>query len=437
MKRLTFMICAAVLALAAANSAASAATLCVGGPGCFPTIQAAVDAAHDGDTVAIAPGTFAGGVTVDVSVDLRGAGANRTIIKGGGPVVTIGEEQADTEPTVSISGVTITGGVNSSFPDHAVTQGGGVRIPQGSFQTRNGLGATVTISDSVISGNKVYSTQLLPPGLCGPDVCSFAGGGGIASLGTLTVLNTRVIDNQSGEPGSLTVVASGGGISAGRGAVTLSHSVVAGNRAIGTPPYGAHADAGGIEIFGPLPATIDDTVVSGNSAELTSTLATNGLGPVAFAGGLHIDDGGSATVTHTIVSGNRANATGTVADLVVGGAGGIDDDGSLVLERSAVEHNQSSAAAPSANATALVGGAMDIDGLATISDSHFIGNSGTADAPAGTAIAGGGAIANFGRTTLERTVVTANSLTANGASGFAQGGGIWSGNPGDGRTPIP
>jgi hypothetical protein len=57
---------------AAAASAASAGSLCVGSKaGCFPTIQAAVDAAHDGDTILIGAGTFAGGVTIDVSVRSR------------------------------------------------------------------------------------------------------------------------------------------------------------------------------------------------------------------------------------------------------------------------------------------------------------------------------------------------------------------------------
>src|SRR6185295_12408498 len=110
--------------------------------GCFPTIQAAVDEARDGDTIAIAPGTFAGGVTIDVSVDIRGAGASATIIKGGGPVLLIGREQGTTEPTVSIDGVTIMGGFNDSSPDHAVTNGGGVEIAVGSFSERGGLGAT-------------------------------------------------------------------------------------------------------------------------------------------------------------------------------------------------------------------------------------------------------------------------------------------------------
>src|SRR5438045_3995017 len=160
----------------------------------------------ENDAITIARGTFAGGVSIDVSVDVRGAGASATIIKGGGPVLLIGREQATTEPTVSISGVTIAGGFNTSSPDHAVTQGGGVEIAVGSFPARGGLGATVTITDSVVADNTVASDELLAPGFCGPFDCSFATGGGIANAGTLTLINTRVTDNQAGDPSSMTVV---------------------------------------------------------------------------------------------------------------------------------------------------------------------------------------------------------------------------------------
>src|SRR5712691_12552506 len=134
MKRLTIALMLTLIAggasAAVASSARAASTICVGSkPGCFPTIQAAIEAAHDGDTITIAPGTFAGGVTIDVSVNLVGAGANRTIIKGGGPVLTIGQQGAPTEPTVSITGVTITGGLNNSVPDTVVSFGGGISIP--------------------------------------------------------------------------------------------------------------------------------------------------------------------------------------------------------------------------------------------------------------------------------------------------------------------
>ena len=54
---------------------------------------------------------------------------------------------------------------------------------------------------------------------------------------------------------------------------------------------------------------------------------------------------------------------------------------------------------------------MEVNGVATIRDSRFVGNSVTANAPAGFAGAGGGAISNFGQTTIERTLVTANTVT--------------------------
>ena len=53
---------AAIVNGAASESARSAATLCVGATaGCFASIQAAVAAAGDGDTMVIGPGAFAAG----------------------------------------------------------------------------------------------------------------------------------------------------------------------------------------------------------------------------------------------------------------------------------------------------------------------------------------------------------------------------------------
>ena len=150
---------------------ALAATLCVGsGHGCYPTIQAAVNAAQDGDTITVGPGTFAGGVTITTSVRLQGAGPAATVIRGGGPVLTIGTFGAPAEPTVSISGVTITGGVTRSSPesvpffgvDGVWAAGGGVDIPPDASESS---GATVTISDSVITGNHADPSATIPSGI--------------------------------------------------------------------------------------------------------------------------------------------------------------------------------------------------------------------------------------------------------------------------------
>ena len=89
--------------------------LCVGhGSSCHRTVQGAVDAARDGDTVRIGRGNFAGAVRIGASIRLVGAGSRLTTIRGGGPVLTIGAFGAAREPTVSVTGVTIAGGLTRS-----------------------------------------------------------------------------------------------------------------------------------------------------------------------------------------------------------------------------------------------------------------------------------------------------------------------------------
>src|SRR3954471_8710082 len=140
---------ATLLAAAGPGTASARGDVCVGAEaGCFATVQAAVDAARDGDTIRLRPGTFAGRVSVDKSVTIDVSGARETVIAGGGPVVTIGEFGAAEEPTVSISGVTITGGRTTGgavplFRREIAKRGGGF-LPPGAD---NAPGATVTISD--------------------------------------------------------------------------------------------------------------------------------------------------------------------------------------------------------------------------------------------------------------------------------------------------
>ena len=68
MKRTLFAALVAVFSTAGVAAAPGSATtggpLCVDlkKPGCFTTIQAAVDAAGNGDTIDLGPGTFAGGM---------------------------------------------------------------------------------------------------------------------------------------------------------------------------------------------------------------------------------------------------------------------------------------------------------------------------------------------------------------------------------------
>src|SRR3954470_11161898 len=81
-----------LLSLTFASAGRTAADLCVGGPHCFATVQAALDAAAGGDVIRIAPGTYAGGITITKDVSLVGADAHAVRISGGGPVVTVGSK---------------------------------------------------------------------------------------------------------------------------------------------------------------------------------------------------------------------------------------------------------------------------------------------------------------------------------------------------------
>ncbi|MGO8723031.1 MAG: hypothetical protein ACLQRM_09895, partial [Acidimicrobiales bacterium] len=59
--------------------------------GCaYTQIAPAIAAASNGDTISVGPGTYLGGFTIDENLTLNGAGAQRTIISGGGPVITVG-----------------------------------------------------------------------------------------------------------------------------------------------------------------------------------------------------------------------------------------------------------------------------------------------------------------------------------------------------------
>jgi hypothetical protein len=441
MKRLVLL---AVVAIAVSAGPASAADLCVGaGSGCFATLQAAVDAAHDGDTIHVGRGTFAGGVTIDKSVALVGEGANASIVSGGGPVITIFREAAPAALSVSISGLTITGGVNDSKPDPPVTFGGGIWIPTSQLPVPpfNGTGATVTIDDSVITGNQVTSRATIPPFVfCGPLPCGFNSGGGIDNGGVLTITDSQITNNTSGSSSALGTLASrisaGGITSRFASTLVLRRSVVSGNHAVATLPNGQFAGVGGVAASGAL--TIEDTVVRDNSAELSGPPAGFDEDLVALAGGIQVSEccgvaHPRAVIRSTRVTGNRAVArSGSGDTLAVAFGGGLLAEAPLLLERSQVTDNV--ARASSAGDAVADGGGMEIDSTVTIRDSLVARNRVVADAE-GAALAHGGAIANAGQLTVERTRVVDNRVEASGAGGplpfgvpsGALGGGIWNG----------
>jgi hypothetical protein len=469
-----------LIGLGVAASPLSAANVCVGGKSqCFPTLQAAVDAAHDGDTITLGPGTFAGGVTIDVSIKLAGAGAESTIIAGGGPVLTIGAFGASSEPTVSIEGVTITGGATRSSPESmafrgeegVVALGGGIEIPPNADFVG---GATVTVRNSVITGNHVAPSATVPSrrAIC-PNgrPCPFAqaGGGGIDSWGTLTLIHTTISNNRVGSASGLSALASdadGGAITSWLGPLTIHNSVITGNQASATAPNGRFAEAGAVFALGGT-LSVSNSVVSGNSAALeasfpnsvellangggfhitsdvsaaemrnttvssNSVMMTNTVGDAtAFSGGVHVDIGVDFRMSNSIIADNRV-----VSATLPGSSGNAHGDsggGQLVgeIHNTRVNGNTVTVNSASGDASAAAGGDWVLGVSMTesrVSDNHI-----RAASPLGSAsVMGGGLIVDTapelpgqGGLSLRNSTVRENTADAEGPSGTAQGGGIF------------
>jgi hypothetical protein len=478
MKRPALSLAALAIALSCAGQA-QAATLCVDHQrhGCFRGLQGAVDAAHGGDTIRLAPGTYRGGVRIELSVDLRGAGADRTRIHGGGPVLTLAGSPAT---VIAISGVTVSGGITRETDAPQFALGGGIFIPGSGDED---LGATVTIDRSKIADNLASPTVAVTPGLNeGCPECPFAiaFGGGIYNAGNLTLTRTTVAHNRVAGP--VTSVPEGGGIYS-PGPLTLDRSRVLANDAISRPPNGRGSAAGGLWAKENGLIVRRTTIARNRSITISSLPIGERVG--AIAGGVLVQctadlagcdlqrhEGVEATIEHSRIRGNEASAFNPVGDAIAFSAG-VHGNGAVSIRDSVVDENRARAMTPAPGATAdadSVAGNLNVGG--DIDRTRFIGNSGFAHAPAGTAFAGAGSLlawaddpidvrdsmfagnrltavgetvdafgaglVNVDALTLHGVRVSGNTLRASGASGTAAGGGVFNGvrPESEGFTPV-
>jgi len=481
------LLLGSAVALLAGASPASASTLTVCHWGCaYTQVAPAVAAAHDGDTIFIGPGTYAGGITIDESVNLAGAGSRRTVIDGGGPVVTIGS--TTNTPTVTMSNLTITGGINTGPSPKC---GPGLLTCGPGYPTATALGGgietfpgtTVTILHSLITGNKAVPAVQVTSVVATCDAGTYCqtsqgAGGGIDDWGTMTLIGSQVTDNQaSGVNGD------GGGICVELSAsLSLQASAVTGNSATAPSPDGRAAEGGGISVDSGGSLTINGTAIDANSTSLSNSIPTpypeqqGGTDDESsFGGGVNLSGGGpdgpaTATISNSELDRNSVSIN-TPLGQAYGGDPALAAGGPLTLQNVRIEDNADTVnvfssdvngvSGPSAfeadsnatitglqvignhmtittpNSDAAAVGAVGLFGsAATMTNSIIADNTATANAPNGMATVQGAGISNGSDLSLTNVLVLANKAAANGMSGFAQGGGIWNGSFFGGPTPT-
>ena len=221
------------------------------------TIGHAISLAASGDSVRIAAGTYNEHVLIKSSLNLIGSGAATTIIDGhveSGTVFAVWPGI-----TVTLENVTIRNGwnlylgggvrnlgtleiVGSTIESNSVG-GSGIGGASGGG-IRNDPGATLTIRQSTIAGNRAYNQCVSRTSPCG------AVGGGISNAGGLALINSTVYGNTAHGTRNGVANGAGGGIAGGG---EISNSTISGNTA---NAYGGGIYAG--------TAVLQNSIVAGN-----------------------------------------------------------------------------------------------------------------------------------------------------------------------------
>jgi hypothetical protein len=238
----------------------------------FDNIQAAIDAAIDGDKILVYPGTYTS--TAGEVVDMRGkeiwlhssAGAEVTIIDGEQTRRGIVCDNQEPSNTI-IEGFTITNGYNSN--------GGGIYC----FNSSPSLTDCAFTENTATGGGGMYNNYYSNPTVTN---CTFTGNTAIADCGGMannnnsnpTVTNCTFTGNTANDDG-------GGMRNTGNSAPTLTNCTFENNTA---------SRGGGMCTRYDSSPTLDGCTFTGNTA--------------SDGGGMYTDDSSTTTLTNTTVCGN-------------------------------------------------------------------------------------------------------------------------------------
>jgi len=292
---------------------ARAAVLCVnpgGTGGCYASIQQAVNAAGNGDTVRVAQGVYFETVEISKSLTLEGGWNDgfsfqdwdtyvTTIdAEGNGSVIRTGLPFGVSAITVTIEGFTLMHGDASAY----LGWGGGILL-----QDDWGGTSQFTVRHNVISNN--YA--------CYTGSCQGYGGGIYVYSGSAVIADNTISNNLARWEGG----GKGGGIGVGGWAeVTIERNNIIANTAVFSTTDSWEAQGGGVDLSYASDATLRDNKIRKNFA------AVNGTG---YGGGVY--------ATGDLYDNVIAENTASVND--AGYGGGVYAYHTGTFERNIVEDN--------------------------------------------------------------------------------------------------
>ena len=256
-------------------------------PGTFPTIQAAINGAANGDTVIVAPGTYFENIDFTgklITVE-SSQGPGVTTIDGGNTAPVANFSNAET-PSAVLQGFTLQHGTSTaSFGN----EGAGIHINGASPSVignvitanstcGNGAGISVRSSSAIIRDNTIAGNSKVAG-------CSGDGGGGIYIVGAASaqVLHNTITNNSTDFGGGIDLFAAG--------TPTLSNNTISNNAAA--------TQGGGIYAVNQSDANIVQNVISANSS--------------GSGGGLYVSPPSGtrgALLVNNTIAGNTANDSG-------------------------------------------------------------------------------------------------------------------------------
>jgi hypothetical protein len=287
--------------------------------------------------------------------------------------------------------------------------------PFGSIGLGNAGGYdALTVSAATISGGR--SADCPDASDPGVDSC----GGGVLSHGTLTVNQSRVINNTATSSANGGIFVEGGGIENIAGATTVSRSEVSGNTAsyTGSEPFSA-AFGGGIGNETSLAGdqgslTVDQSRLVDNTVSATGS--SGEIGDGGFAEGGAIDNFAPAKVDRSVISNNHSIAPDSGSARAAGVLNAIG--ASMAVSRTAITDNTASAP----NGEAIGGGIQSDSRTATLTLTDSIVSGNTLNVTGAGSAIGAGIDNSLGTVTISNALITDNAARTTGGS--AAGGGL-------------